>query len=992
MKLFTRTVLILTILLPSAFLFAQDMTVSGVVKSKETGEPLPGTNIVVVGTNTGTATSLNGEFEISLSGMDKATLRFIFVGYKTYELQVSSSTSNVVVELEEDYLRTSEIVVTGLATSVSRRNLANDVGTVTAEDLNRVSSQTIERALNGKIAGITVTQNTGAPGGGIDVNMRGTSTIEGSTQPLYVVDGVIVNNNANQSGIDVVSAATGAGSANPQGQPTNRIADLNPNDIESIEVLKGASAAAMYGSKATNGVVIITTKRGLPGQTRINVSQQVGFNTILNKIGARRFTAKTAEEQYGPQGLEEYNKTGGAFIDYEDILYGEEGFLTETSVNASGGSNQTQFYLSGLQRSEEGIIKHTGYRKKGARLNIDHKFSESVNISLNTSYTRSESDRGITGNDNTNTTFGFSLAFTPSFTDIRPKNGRYPDHWNNPSNPIHTRDKLINNEVVNRTSISTRLTWHLLKEEHQSLDFITYGGIDYYAQENRIISPPELQFERNSDNPGQSVLTETNNLNTNIYLNLLHSYSLESNIAFRTTAGFQVEDVKSNYVSNMTTGLTVTQQNIDQAATLDALQERLDQKDRGFFLQEEVDLYEQIYLTAGIRGDRSSTFGDTEKWFLYPKISGSVLLSSYDFWNSISGTIPEFKLRAAYGETGNRPPASAKFTALATSNIAGQGGLVPAGTLGSPDIKPERTKEIELGFNATLLKDFATLSFTYYNQKISDLFLISDLPPSSGFTQKFDNGGEMTTDGIEISLGLIPYKTSEFLWRSNINFSKTESEITKLTVDPFNKGGFATFLGTYRIEKGWSPTTIIGSETDANGNHIPLGDGTPDFLMSFGNVLEYGGFELGFLVEWKQGGDIINLGKLITDLGGTTEDYDELAVFRVGGKDTTMRKGDGRLAVLGSQTAPYIEDGTYIKLRELSLFYSLPDNLVREWSGNQLSYIKLGLTGRNLFMITDYSGYDPEVSQFGNVAIGRGVDTIPYPSSSSYYFNVSVGL
>jgi TonB-linked SusC/RagA family outer membrane protein len=971
---------------------AQELSISGLVKSKLTADVLPGANIIVKGSNLGTATNIDGEFELKLSGMSNATLEIIYVGYKTFELQVSSSLSEIVVELERDILRTSEIVVTGLATSVSRRNLAHDVGTVNSDELVAVSSQTLERALSGKIAGITINQNTGAPGGGIDVNLRGTSTIEGSTQPLYVVDGVIVNNAANQSGIDVVSKATGAGSATPQGQPTNRIADINPNDIESIEVLKGASAAALYGAKATNGVILITSKKGIPGKTKIDVHQQIGYNSLLNKIGSRRFTAATAEEQYGSLGLQEYNKNNGKFIDYEDEMYGENGLLSETSVSLRGGSERTQFFLSGIQRDEDGIVKHSGYSKRGAKLNFDHQLSEKVDLSITSNYTRTESDRGITGNDNSNTTFGFSLAFTPSFTDIRPKNGNYPDHDFNPSNPLHTRDVLINNEIVNRTIITSRLTWNIFELQEQALDFIVYGGIDFYSQENKIISPPETQFERNSDNPGQSLLAETENSNTNLYFNLLHNYTLPSNISFRSAAGFQIENIDANYVTTMTTGLTVTQENIDQAATLDALQNRSIQRDRGFFFQEEVNLYDEIFLTAGLRGDRSSTFGNTDKIFWYPKVSGSVRLSSYDFWSSLLPYVPEFKVRAAYGETGNRPPAGAKFTPLASNNIGGSAGLLPQGTRGAKDIRPERTKELELGFNTSLFEDKATLSFTYYRQDISDLFLFSDLPSSSGYTQEFINGGEMETNGFEISLGVVPFRNPEFFWTTHLNFSKTESEITKLTVDPFNKGGFATFLGTYRIEEGWSPTAIVGAEVDGAGDHIELGDATPDFILGLNNLLKYKNFELGFLVEWKQGGDLINLGKLITDLGGTTEDYDEMAQFRVGGTDTLMKKGDGRLAVLGSETAPYIEDGTYIKLREVSLSYSLPTSLVQDFSDNQISYVKIGVSARNLLMITDYTGYDPEVSQFGNVAVGRSVDTIPYPSSRSIYFNLSLGL
>ncbi|NIR50803.1 TonB-dependent receptor plug domain-containing protein, partial [candidate division KSB1 bacterium] len=277
---------------------------------------------------------------------------------------------------------------------------AHSVGTVSAEELEPAPAQTLERALTGKIAGVNVSQNTGAPGGGINVNLRGISTITGSTQPLYVVDGVIVSNADIQSGIDLVTEATVAGSPTPQGQPTNRIADINPNDIENVEVLKGASAAAIYGSKATNGVVIITTKQGTAGGTQVDITQQLGFSSILNKIGTRRFTEETALEQYGDVGLQLFQANGGRFIDQEDVLFGEEGFLTETNISVRGGSRETQFYVGGTIQDEDGIIKNTGYEKFSGKVNVNHKISDRLRVSAFTTFARTESDRSITGNDN----------------------------------------------------------------------------------------------------------------------------------------------------------------------------------------------------------------------------------------------------------------------------------------------------------------------------------------------------------------------------------------------------------------------------------------------------------------------------------------------------------------------------------------------------------------------------------------------------------------
>ncbi|MGH2568952.1 MAG: SusC/RagA family TonB-linked outer membrane protein, partial [Bacteroidota bacterium] len=947
-----------------------ELSVSGRIVVAGTNEPLAGANIRVRGSSVGTTSDINGMFRVSVRDVTEATLVISYLGYKTVEMRATSTSGELRIAMQEDVLKTSEVVVTGLASSVKRENLANAVATISARELVSVPAQTLDQALSGKFAGISVSQNTGAPGGGMNVQLRGVTTIEGRTQPLYVVDGLIINNDATQSGVDLVTKAAGAGSANPQGQPVNRIADINPNDVENIEVLKGASAAAIYGSKASNGVIIISTKQGGLGGSKIDVNQQFGFNSILRKIGARKFTAQTAQESYGAQGLALFNQGGGQFIDYEDELYGETGFINESVISGRGGTEELRYFGSVLARTEDGLVKGTGYKKYGVRLNLSRKFSDDVRVNGFFSTVRTEADRAVTGNDNTNITFGFSWAFTPSFLDIRPRNGVYPDHPFNPSNPLHTRDLFTNNELVNRTIAALQLSWTIFRTENQVLSFIAQGGGDFYSQENKVVSPPELQYERSSTQPGASLLGQTTNINSNLYLNLVHNYITPSNISFRTSAGVQVETKDYNNALNEARGLTITQTNIQQAASVNAFQTLVKQRDQGFYVQEEVDLNERIFLTASVRGDASSTVGDTKKYFFYPKASASLRLSQFDFWQDYSGAVEELKLRAAYGETGNLAPAEAKYTSLLTSNVGGLGGLLPATRRGAKDIVPERKKELELGLDAGFLDGHGVLEFTYYTQNITDLILIRTLPRSSGYTDEFINAGAMKTQGVEVSLGLTPFRSSEFNWTTRLNFFKTSSEISELDVPAFNKGGFATFLGTYRIEVGKSPTTIIGSEQNPDGTPKQLGDETPDFQLSWSNRFNYKNFELTFLWEWKQGGDVINLGKLISDLGATTFDYDELGTFKVGGKDTVMKKGPGRLFVLGTQTAPYIEDGTYIKLRELSVTYNVSPETVNALFGSFVSYLRIGVSGRNLLMFTDYTGYDPEVSQFGNVAIG----------------------
>jgi len=957
---------------------AQSFSVSGTVTDAETGEPLAGTQVLVKGTFVGTTTNLEGFFQLNVPA-EGVTLLFTYIGYKTLEVDVSTATKALKVQLEPDVLKQEEVVVTGLASSVKRRNLANAVATISGDELVSVPTQTLDNALSGKFAGISVRRNTGAPGGGISVNLRGVSTIEGATQPLYIVDGVIVNNDANQSGIDVVSRATGAGSSRPQGQPTNRIGDINPNDIENIEVLKGASAAALYGAKASNGVIIIKTKRGRGGKVKVNFTQKVGQQTLLKKMGHRVFeTYQEAADQYGEDiaklGLDANGNWAGRNIDYEEELYGRTGKLYETTISAGGGNERTQFYLSGQYMNEGGIIINTGYKKLSGRVNVDHHFSEKVKLSVAANLIRSESDRGITGNDNTNYTYGFSIGFTPSFIDIRPDaNGNYPDHPMNPSNPLETAAKLINNEVTDRALGSITLDYNLFRKKNQSFNLNVIAGGDYYTQENLVFGPPDIQIEKNNSQPGQSVMTMTSNLNTNLYINLAHKLKT-AGMNFTTTAGLQYETQDWNSLFVHSTGMIPTQTNVDQAGAAQAYQNRLKRQDRGFFVQEEVALGENVNLAFGFRGDRSSTIGNTKDYQIYPKASGSYQLGS------LANVFDDFKIRAAWGQTGNQPVPGAKYRSMNPSNIGGRGGVISANLLGNPDIKPERSSELEYGIDFSFLKGLGMVEFTMFNQNIDDLLLEVDQAASSGATSRWENAGAMKTWGTELSVTVYPIRSKKLNWLSRMNYYKTRSEITRLDVDPFNMGGFATFLGTYRIQEGVSPTSIVGSESfDENGKFIkPIADETPDYQVSLFNSINVGNFDFSFLLDIKQGGYVINLANLIYDLGGTTADYEE--------------NGPTRLGLLGTKTAPYIEDGSYKKLREVNLTYTLPAEKVRNLFAESIAYLKIGISGRNLWQQTDYTGLDPEVSQFGNVAIGSSVDTAPFPSSKSLYFHIAVGI
>ncbi len=985
--LFRNAFLALFFALPT-LLVAQG-TITGNVTAASDGLPLPAANVVVKGTTTGTTTDFDGNYEITVNDFP-VILVFSSLGYANQEIEATAA-EEINAALEESATGLDEVVVTGLATSVKRENLANAVATVSAEELAGVTPpQTLDGALAGKFAGAQITKSSGAPGGGISVKLRGVTSVNGNSQPLYIVDGVYVNNNSVAgAGLNAVSGAAAGGSASNQDNPSNRIADLNPDDIQSVEILKGASAAAIYGARAAAGVILITTKKGTAGKTKVSVSQAVGFNNIIRYRGVRDFTATTAEAVGEGQGaLFTAAQNSGSLVDYEEEIFGEDGFISNTSASVSGGSENTQFYAGFTNNEEAGIVKGTGYDKKSIRLNLDHRlWDDRVKMALTTNYINSSADRGFFNNDNTGTTIGVALTSTPPWARLFPdENGNYPDNPYGSSNPLQTRDLITNNESTNRFIVGGSVDASIFQTEKQNLKLILRGGVDYYELITTAIFPKELQFQKPSTGGvnGLTALGTTENKDANYSAFLVHNYFTENNINFTTQAGITKQTFSQNTVRNRTTNLIGSETNVDQGANFNVNQFRLEQEDSGFFVQEEVNYQDKIIGTIGVRGDKSSNNGDANELFYYPKASMAVNIHNFGLESDL---LSQLKLRAAYGEAGNFAPNGALFTAYTSSLIDGIVGIAVPGTLGDPAISPERQKELEVGMDIGLLKNRVSLELSYYVKSVDDLILQANNQPSSGFSFIWANAGNLENKGIEAALNASVFQSDNFSWDTGIIFFKNKSEITELNVEPFDTGGFGTGLGTFRIEEGKSVTQIVGN--DENGDVVVLGNAEPDFQMTFTNNFKYKNFDLAFLWHWKKGGENINLSNLLFDFGQTSGDYDDLTLDPAG----ETPNGDFRIgAFLGGNAAPFVEDAGYLRLREVGLFYTLPSRILDTAFNGLVSNIKIGLSGNNLINIFDYNSYDPEVSNFGSNGLSTGVEVTPFPTSKRFLFHVSVGF
>lgn len=982
----SKWMLLILLMLP-VVLMAQE-TITGRVVIRESGVGAAFMNVIEDGTKNGTATDIDGYFTLNVNNLP-VKLKVFALGFSE-ELVSVTTTGPITIQVDESSESLEEVVVTGLATSVKRSNAANAVASVSAEDLAGLTPpQTLDGALAGKFAGALITKSSGAPGGGISVKLRGVTSINGNSQPLYIVDGVYVNNNSIAgAGLNAVSGAASGGSASNQDNPSNRIADINPDDIQSVEILKGASAAAIYGARAAAGVVIITTKKGKSGKTKISFSQDVGFNKILRARGQREFTATTAEALGAGNGaLFTTARNNGTLVDFEEEIYGEAGFISNTSVNISGGSDNTLFYAAFSNNEEDGIVKNTGYDRKSIRFNLDHDFlNDRAKISLNTNYINSDADRGFFNNDNTGTTIGVALTSTPPWAQLFPdENGNYPDNPYGASNPLQTRDLITNRESVNRFIIGSGLDLKLYETEKSNLKLVLNGGVDYYELVTTAIFPEELQFQKisNSGLNGLVAIGTTENKDSNYSAFLVHSYNTSNNLNFTTQGGFTKQTFSRNTIRNITTDLIASQTNLDQGANVSVSQFRQEQEDQGFFVQEELNYQDKIIGTLGVRGDKSSNNGDANEFFYYPKVSGAVNLHKFDFWKI--SAINQFKVRAAYGEAGNFAPNGALFTAYTNSLIDGNVGIVVPPILGDPNITPERQKELEVGFDARFFESRIGLEFSYYNKTVDDLILQANNEPSSGFTSRFANAGNLENKGYEVSLNASIIEKDNFDWSTNVIYFTNTSEITKLEVAPFNLGGFGDGLGTFRIEEGKSATQIVGK--DANGNLTVLGDSEPDFQLTWSNDIRYKDFVLSFLWHWKQGGDNINLTNLLTDFGGTSPDYDDIDLDPAG----ETPNGPYRIgAFSGGNATPFVEDASYLRLREVGLYYNLPSKIREQVFGKYVSNLKIGFSGNNIINVFDYNSYDPEVSNFGSNGLSTGVEVTPFPSSKRYLFHLAV--
>jgi TonB-linked SusC/RagA family outer membrane protein len=1035
-----RHCLVATLLVGSVApdLFAQ-RRLTGRITEEGSNAPLAAASIQVVGTTVGTYTDAAGAFGLQVPS-GAVSLRIRRIGYQQRTVLVQADQQNVAVELKKDVLQLETQVVTAQSGSIDRRSAATTVAAVSAEDLNRVPAMTVDQALQGKVTGARINMNTGAPGGGGQIQIRGTTSILGNGEPLFVIDGVIMSNASIAGGSNTLTRAGGAATniASVQDNRTNRLADLNPNEIEDIQVLKDAAAAALYGSRATNGVVIITTKRGRTGQPRWSLTQRIGQSSLLRGIGTRCFAdssrAVTAAASAASQAIaiETFNAAkaanGGAIPCYDHVaqLFGRSPMAWESAINVSGGSDATRYFASASRKYDGGIAVNTGALRDNARINLDQSISSKLQARIDLGYTRSIANRGLSNNGNDpNTSPLYVLGKTPSFLQLQTRDdaGNFPLNRfggggaaTNTSNPFQTFEFVTNDENVDRFVGSATIGWQALATETNQVRVEYQIGVDRFTQDNFLYSPNFLQFEPQDGLPGTVVITNALSRQFNQVLRANWNYTPTGAFAtFRTVAGLTEEQQGLNVSRVRAQGLIPGVTNVNQGQQLTFQNQEL-QTDQGLFLQTTAQAFDdRLTLGAGIRGDRSSNNGNRSKYYVFPSAQ-----AAYRFGKVLPG-IDELKLIANWGQTGNRPLYGQRFITFGnTPFINGVNGIGTNPTLGNPEVRPERKTDYVLGFSLAGLNQRISLDYAYVDTRIDDVLFNRPIPPTAGISQQIFNGGRLRNDAQEVTLTVVPVQRRSVSWISRTAFQQIRNVTEQLPIPPFNPAnvGFGAAYGRPRITQGVSTTAIWGNRPIFldNGSVVTrdtiIGDAVPDHEMFFTNTFTVGRFTLNTQIDWRKGGDLTNLTQNIWDQFQRSRDYDAPSPCRGQTRDNLdcVRNAGGVRTLLdtsstatmgayrfakwnnGGDARVYVQDGSFVKLREVSLTYSVPQSLARRLLSDRVGDVRLNVVGRNLAVFMSYWGMDPEVTNFGNGPIRSAVDLAPFPPSRQFFFSVDVGF
>lgn len=973
----------------------QQNVLKGVV-TDETGQPLPGVNVLVKDTEIGVVTDFDGNYQINVPEQFKI-LVFSYVGYKTIEITINSK-SIINVNMELDSAQLDEVVVVGYGTA-KRSDLTGALSSVTSKDFDKQPLNDVSQALQGRAAGVQVTQTSGAPGGGYKIRIRGANSITGSNEPLYVVDGQFVD-----------------------------ISTVNVNDIQSMEVLKDASATAIYGTRGANGVVLITTKKGSSGKTKLNVDIFTGISNISRKLdlmSASEFAEGVnfvdGTTVFTSQEIEDLRANGGE--NWQERLF-QTAYFNNVQLSAGGGSENLDYYISGNYYGANGTVVEQKFKRLNLRSNLNAKLSEKTKVGLNFNVGQ-EVSKGDKAN------IGVGLSFDPT-TPAFNANGDYnfnslKNVATSYTNPLVAAENNIRENTIDRISINGNFNWEITK----NLVFNTSGGITKTEVHNNSYEPliSSANGIANVDNFYSTNLYNTNRLtysvdideNNSLKIDAIHELVLDKNNMTFIDA--------SDFFTDLVTYRDLSAANVQRVSNFESNRDL-----ESFLGRINYSLFDKYLLTVSFRADGTSVF-QKNKWGYFPSGSLAWKVSEENFIKEIE-SIDNLKLRLSYGQIGNQgvnvfgTRDRAVLSNLVNYPFNGTltTGIAPSNRIANPDLTWETTEQINAGLDLGLFNSGIKLSLDYYKKNTTDLLLDTQLPQFVGPTRRYANAGEVENKGYEITLGARIIQNNNWSINSTLSVSSNKNKVLSLNDDiEFIVVGDEIRNNTFpvnptRVEVGLPISTFrgyvfegvyqLGEEAEAalynkvsgdakyrdiNGDNAittdditTIGDGNAAFIWGWNWDINYKNWNLNFLLTGSQGNDIYNLQRGSLMGLGAQQFHAVHGDYRnrwTSTNPSNVPSGRDGTQYLSSQ---FIEDGSHTTMKNIALSYNMDSKVLSQLG---LNNIRLYASVENLFIITDYTGFDPEATaSVNNSDADVGIDYNTSPINRSVTFGVNVSF
>ncbi|MFK7981157.1 MAG: SusC/RagA family TonB-linked outer membrane protein [Saprospiraceae bacterium] len=959
----------------SGWTIGQGLTVNGVIQDEITKEPLIGVTVIVVNSDKGTATDVDGAFTIEVEPNSQLILSY--VGYQSQTITINEP-SNRTILMRSESLGLAEVIVVGYGTK-SRRDVTSSVASVSTEDIEKKPFARLENAIQGKAAGVQVSQYSGKPGNAISIRVRGATSLSAGNEPLYVLDGV----------------------------PILSTEGINPADVASIEIMKDASASAIYGARAANGVVLITTKRGNAGQSQISISSNIGVSQVV----------KTIPLLDGPQYIdlvnESYVNAGqspvldaanfSANTNWQDEIF-RDAVTSDVQISFSGGTEKTNYFISANRNAQEGVVQGSDFERLNFRLNLDNQLRDWIKVGTSINISKIDFNNVP---DNSRVNQGGVILGALSSPPII---GVYNEDGTFTTNPLQAWENPVANiEAPIDVASTTRLVGNLYAELEiiENLKFkSSFGTETYYNKNDYFLDPVRTQFGRSQEG---IATTSSNRELIWLWENTLNYKLTKASHSFDFLAGVTAQE--SGYE-----GTFSRSEGFPNAAitTLNAGSRKIEASSWASqwalfsYLGRVSYKFSDKYLAdLSFRADGSSRFGRGNRYAYFPALSLGWRLSEENFLKN-NATIDDLKLRASIGATGNQNIGD--FTSIGLystgSNYNFNNVILPGtrpATISNENLKWETTTQYNVGFDVSLFDFRVSLTGDYYYKRTQDLLINVDLPRSSGFASGIQNLGEVENMGWELSLSSFNIKQEKFSWNSQFNISANRNKVLDIGgadqvifAGGIPERGFSvivqeglalgTFYGYNSLGVNPDDGNIVFEDSNNDGvvneeDRTIIGDANPDFILGLTNTLTYGGFTLDVLLQSSIGNDVFNATRIETEGMFSVKNGSAVTLDRwqnAGDITRVPRAVFGDPNENSRISNRFIEDGSYLRIRNITLSYNFPKSIIEKINIQGLS---IYVSGQNLWTFSDYSGYDPEVNRDGGSAISQGIDFGTYPQA-----------